>query len=205
MTTYLRLLFLLLPLLFAACRKEPLNYLSEEEQRIYMTSYDKAASFGSYRSFSIADRVVVVDNGGSRQQSTLADQALMQALANGLQSRGFRTAALSANPDLGVQITHIIRTTTGFVTGPDYWGFWDPGFWGAGAWNPGFGWGPGWTVMPYEVREGMLAIDLIDLKSNNRLRVLWNALVRGPGLFDANEAADIVSNLLQQSPYLKTN
>jgi hypothetical protein len=70
----------------------------------------------------------------------------------------------------------------------------------------GPGWGPGFnSVIPYEVREGMLAIDIIDLRNNNSPRILWNALVRGPGLTSASAVSDIVNNLMNVSPYLQTN
>jgi hypothetical protein len=65
-----------------------------------------------------------------------------------------------------------------------------------------------WGTVTYQVQEGMLAIDIIDLKNrgtNNNVRVLWNGLVRGPGLESVNSVNDIVQNLLNQSPYLQTN
>lgn len=209
MITSTRLLLLLAVFLMAiGCRKNPLNNLNEEEQRIYITNQDKTANFNTYNTYAIADRVVVVDGNNSSQQSTAADQALMQALDRGLQSRGFQKAT-NSTADLGIQISRIIRTSTGFVSGPDYYRYWDPFFWGGGfgaGWGGGWGgFGPGRTVIPYEVREGMLAIDIIDLTNNNNPRVLWNALVRGPGLSSTATAEDIVNNLLAQSPYLQTN
>jgi hypothetical protein len=209
MITSTRLLLLVAIFLMAiGCRKNPLNNLSEEEQRIYITNQDRTANFSAYRTYAIADRVVVVDGNNSSQQSTGADQALMQALDRGLQSRGFRKAASNTTADVGIQISRIVRTSTGFVSGPDYYRYWDPFYWGGGfgpGWGGWGGFGPGWTVMPYEVREGMLAIDMIDLTNNSNPRVLWNALVRGPGLSSTAAAEDIVNNLLAQSPYLQTN
>jgi hypothetical protein len=58
------------------------------------------------------------------------------------------------------------------------------------------------------VQEGMLAFDLIDLKNataNNNLRIIWNGLVRGPGINNAETAASQVAQLLEQSPYLRAN
>jgi hypothetical protein len=206
MITFMRFLLLTAIVMMIGCRKDPMNNLSEGEQRIYITNYDKSADFKAYRTFSIADRVVVVDGNNSSQQSSRADQALMQELGRALQSRGFMAAASSTTADLGVQISRIVRTSTGFITGPDYYGYWDPGYWGfGGGWGPGMGWGPGYSVMPYEVREGMLAIDIIDLRNNNSPRILWNALIRGPGLSDVSAVNDIVENVLNVSPYLKTN
>jgi hypothetical protein len=208
MITTMRLLFVATAFLtLIGCRKDPQNNLSDEEQRIYITNYDKTASFSTYRTYAIADQVVVVDGSSSSQQSTAADQALMQALDRALQSRGFQKVATNATADVGVQISRIIRTSTGFVTGPDYYSYWDPFYWGyGGGWGSGWGgWGPGYSVIPYEVQEGMLAIDMIDLTNNSSPRVLWNALVRGPGLASTATVDDIVNKLLAQSLYLQTN
>lgn len=203
-----RLLFVATAFLtLIGCRKDPQNNLSDEEQRIYITNHDRTANFSTYQTYAIANQVVVVDGNSSSQQSTAADQALMQALDRALQSRGFQKVASNTAADVGIQISRIIRTSTGFVTGPDYYSYWDPFYWGYGGGFGGWGggWGPGYAVIPYEVREGMLAIDMIDLTNNNSPKVLWNALVRGPGLSSTTAVDDIVNNLLAQSPYLQTN
>jgi hypothetical protein len=208
MITSTRLLFLAAAFItLIGCRKDPQNNLSEEEQRIYITNHDRTANFTTYNTYAIANQVVVIDGNNSNQQSTAADQALMQSLDRALQSRGFQKVATNATADVGIQISRIVRTSTGFVTGPDYYSYWDPFYWGyGGGFGSGFGgWGPGYAVIPYEVREGMLAIDMIDLTNNNSPKVLWNALVRGPGLSDASTVDNIVNNLLAQSPYLQTN
>jgi hypothetical protein len=207
MNNIMRLFVLAALVTMVGCRKDPVKNLNEEEQRIYVVNRDQSVNFNSYRTFSIADRVVVVDGNSSSQQSTSADQALMQQLNSALQGRGFQPAASNTTADFGVQISRIIRTSTGFVSGPDYYGYWDPFYWGyGGGWGMGPGWGPGFnSVIPYEVREGMLAIDIIDLRNNNSPRILWNALVRGPGLTSASAVSDIVNNLMNVSPYLQTN
>lgn len=196
------------------CRKDPINDLTAEEQRIYITHQATGVNFNNYKTFSVADNVVVVDDNNSQQQRTAADAALMDALRAGLQSRRFTPVDKSARPDLGIQISRIVRTSTGVMTVGQPWGFYDPTFWGSGfGWGPGFGgWGPGfggWGTQLYEVREGMLNIDIIDLKNasanNNNVRVIWNGLVRGPGLTSGSAATDIVQQLLNNSPYLQTN
>ena len=48
---------------FAGCSKEPLNHLTAEETRIYVTNYDSVANFSAYKTYSIADSVAVIDNG----------------------------------------------------------------------------------------------------------------------------------------------
>lgn len=192
-----------------SCRKDPVNALSEAERRIYVTHKDPSVNFANYKTFTSADQVVVVENGSSRSQYTAADQALIQAFGNALQQRGFTQVSRTATPtpDLAIQVSRIIQTSTGVMTIGDYWNYWDP-YWG-NSFGGGWGWGaPGWGVATYQVSEAMLAIDIVDLKNrsnNSNVRVLWNGLVRGPGLNSAANVNDIVQNLLNQSPYLQTN
>jgi hypothetical protein len=203
------LLFASAMVILTSCRKDPVNALSEAERRIYVTHKDPSANFAAYKTFTLADQVVVVQNGSSSSQLTSADQALIQAFGSALQQRGFTPVSRTAtpSPDLGVQVSRITQTSTGVVTIGDYWDYWDP-YWGS-FYGGGWGWGaPGWGVATYQVSEAMLAIDIVDLKNrstNNNVRVLWNGLVRGPGLNSSANVADIVQNLLNQSPYLQTN
>jgi hypothetical protein len=193
------------------CRKDPINALSAEERRIYITNRDESVNFSNYRTFSIADNVVVVNGSSSGQQSSSpADQAFIQAAAAALESRGFVRVERSASPDLGVQVSRIIRTSTGIVSIPDYYGYWDPFFWGGGGgFGPGFGgWGmpPLWRTATYQVQEGMLAIDIVDIKNaqtNNNLRVIWNGMIRGAGINNASTAGSQVNQLFEQSSYLR--
>lgn len=208
MNLRLPLVLLLGSLFLFSCRKDPVENLSTEERRIYITNRDSAVSFSSYKTFSIAESVVVVDGDNSDRQLTPADQAFLNAFTSAMQSRGYTLVAKSANPDLGVQVSRIIRTSTGVVSVPDYYGYWDPGFWGSN-YGPGYGWGtPFWRTAVYQVQEGMLAFDLIDLKNAsgaNNLRIVWNALIRGAGINTASSAASQVEQLFSQSPYLQTN
>ncbi len=191
----------------SGCRKDPVENLETEERRIYITNRDESVNFSAYRTFSIADNVLVVDGNSSGSQLTASDQAYLDAFRAAMQSRGYTQVARSANPDLGVQVSRIIRTSTGIVSVPDYFGYWDPFYWGSGF-GPGFGgWGapPFWSTATYQVREGMLAFDLIDLKnaaSNNSLRVIWNGMIRGAGLNTTTTAASQVGQLFNQSAYI---
>lgn len=191
----------------SGCRKDPLNALPTEEQRIYITHRDPATNFAAARTFAVAETVVVIEGGSSRQQYTPADQALVQAFATAMEGRGYTRVSNTARPDFGVQISRIIRTSTGTAIIGNQWGFWDPGFWGPGwGWGPGMGWGaPVWGTATYEVREGMLMFDVVDLRGSTgtTVRVAWNGLVRGPGLSNASAATDIVTRLFSQSSYIQ--
>lgn len=191
------------------CRKDPVSGLEAAERRIYITNRDETVSFSAYKTFSMSNVVVVVDGSSSQQQLTTADQAYLQAFTAAMQNRGFTLVDKSASPDLGVQVSRIIRTTTGMLSVPDYYGYWDPVFWGSG-YGSGFGWDSPvfWQTTTYQIQEGMLAFDLIDLKNaaaNNNLRIIWNGLIRGPGLNTGTTATAQVAQLFNQSVYINAN
>lgn len=206
----IRILFALMACVFVVqgCSKDPIKNLETEERRIYITNYDETANFASYNTFSIAENVVVVDGNNSQQQLTAADQAYLDAFRAAMQSRGYTPVGKTASPDLGVQVSRIIRTSTGIVSVPDYFGYWDPFYWGSGFGSGFGGWGapPFWSTTTYQVREGMLAFDIIDLKNataNNNLKVIWNGMIRGAGLSSASSAPSQVDQLFSQSAYLR--
>lgn len=193
--------------LFIGCRKQPLNNLSAEESRVYITNWDATVNFAVFNTFSIADNVLVIDGNSTSFGNLPADAAFIEAFQNQMELRGFTRVSRDNNPDLGIQINRIIRTSTGIIAFPDYWGFWDPFFWGI----PGAGWGfpPFWGIGTYQVREGLLSADLVDLKNvgenNNQIRVIWNGIIRGSGIFNANTANSQVEQLFEQSPYIRAN
>jgi len=54
-----------------------------------------------------------------------------------------------------------------------------------------------------------MSIDMFDLKNaaahGDKLNLLWNGLVRGEGIFNANVADSAVQALFNQSTYLNAN
>ena len=200
----------LVAVLMIGCRKDPMNNLTPEESRIYITNHDSTANFSSYQTFSIADSVAVIDGNHVSSQFNETDQAFVAALKNNMQQLGYTLVSKSDHPDLGVTVSRIINTSTGVINYNDYWdyygNYYDPFYWG----YSGYGWGsPGWGFATYQVKEGMLSIDIVDLKNastnNNQIKVLWNGMIRGSGIFNASTAASQVSALFNQSPYITTN
>lgn len=197
----------LVSLLAVGCRKDPVSNLTDEESRIYITNHDSAANFPSYQTFSIADSVMVIDGGNVSSQNILSDQAFIAAVTAAMQQRGYTLVNKGQKPDLGVTVSRIISTSTGIIDYSnymDYYGnYYDPGYWGYG----GYGWGaPAWGGYDtYQINEGLMSVDIADLKNaatNNNIRIIWNGLIRGSGIFDASTAASQVNQLFAQSPYL---
>jgi hypothetical protein len=193
-------------LLAAGCRKDPVKNLNEEESRIYITNHDSTVNFSQYQTFSISDSVPVIDGSDVSVQNSQADQAFISAVKTEMQQRGYTLVNRNEHPDLGVTVSRIINTSTGVITYDNYYdyysGFYDPYYWGYG----GYGYGPpSFGYATYQVREGLLSVDMADLKnvsSNNQIKLVWNGMIRGSGIFNASTAASQVSQLFNQSPYL---
>lgn len=193
----------------SGCSKEPLNHLTPEETRIYVTNFDSAADFGSYKTYSIADSVAVIDNGRLTRQLTTSDQAYINAVNKYMQQRGYILTSNSASPALALTVNRIYNTSTGVITYGDYYdnyygSYWDPFYWGYG----GYGYYVPYGYTVYQVTEGAVSIDMLDLKnakSNGKIGLVWNGLVRGDGIFSEINADAQVKALFDQSSYLKAN
>ena len=122
--------------------------------------------------------------------------------------RGYTEVSRSQKPDLAVNVNRIINTQTGVISYPDYWdyygGYWDPYYYGFG----GYDYYVPYAYSTYQIREGALSIDLLDLKDaaqDNKIDVVWTGLIRGSGINNATTADSQVKALFDQSPYLATN
>ena len=197
-----------LAIAFTACNKQPLDDLSNEESRIYITDYDSAANFTLYKTYSISDSVAVIDNNQSVKELSTADQAYIDAVKKYMAQMGYTLVDKSSSPDIGVDVSRITNTSTGVISYPDYYGYydsyWDPYYWGYG----GYDYYSPYSYSTYSITEGALSIDILDLKNasaSNQIKLLWTGLIRGEGISDATTADSQVKALFDQSPYLKTN
>lgn len=191
-----------------SCTKEPLNNLTQEESRIYITNSDSTTNFTGYKTYSISDSVVVLDNGKSYKDLNPADQAYIDAVNKYMQQRGYGLVNKSDNPDIGIDVNRIYNTSTGYYSYTDYWdyygGYWDPYYWGYG----GYGYYVPTSYGIYQITEGAMSIDMLDLKnaeSKGKIDIIWNGLIRGEGTFSASNADGIVKALFDQSTYLQSN
>jgi hypothetical protein len=187
---------------FFGCTKEPLNNINQEETRIYVTNHDSTVSFSTYKTYSIADSVVVLDNGRSYKDLKPVDQAYIDAVNKYMQQAGYVLVNKQNNPDIGIDVNRIYSTTTGYFSYDDYWdyygGYWDPYYWGYG----GYGYYIPVSYGVYQVTEGAMSIDMLDLKNadaKGKIDVMWNGLIRGEGIFNAANADAGVKALFDQS------
>lgn len=192
-----------------SCTKDPLKNMSEDESRIYITNHDSTINFNNYKTYSIADSVLVIDNGSVvGRQANAWDVQMISALKSAMAARGYVQVDRSQNPDLGVNASRVFNTSTNVVDLSDYWSsygsYYDPYYWGYGGYDyyypPVYGY--------YQSTEAAFSIDLLDLKnasSAQTIKVIWNGLIRGEGIFNTNNVQSQVQALFNQSPYLKAN
>ena len=193
-------------IIFTSCTKDVVGNLNTDESRIYITDHDSTANFNNYKTYSISDSVAVINNGKSTRELTGVDQAYITAVEKYMDQNGYTMVTKKDNPDLGVDVSRIYNTTTGVISYGDYWGdyggYWDPYYWG----YPGYGYYIPYAYSVYQIQEGALSIDLLDLKNasaQNKINVIWTGLIRGESIFDASVADSQVKALFDQSSYLK--
>lgn len=191
---------------FAGCSKDPLNNLTQEESRIYITDHDSTTNFSAFNTFSISDSVAVLNDGQASKQLNETDRAFINAVKAEMQASGYQLVSKGANPEIGINVTRVYNTSTGIISYDNYYGgyggYYDPYYWG----YPGYGYYSPYSYATYSIREGALSVDMFDLKnasSQNRINIIWTGLIRGSGIFNANTAASQVTMLFNQSPYLK--
>ena len=124
----------------SSCTKDPLKNLSEDESRIYITNRDSTVNFSSYKTYSIADSVLVIDNGRvAGKQANAWDAQMISAIQNAMNARGFVKVARTQSPDLGINVSRVFNTSTNLVNLSDYWnsygGYYDPYYWGYGGYD----------------------------------------------------------------------
>jgi hypothetical protein len=189
-----------------SCTKDPVNNLTADESRIYITDHDSTVNFSNYNTYSISDSVAVIDNGNSSRELTDVDAAYINAVKKYMDAAGYQLVSKDDNPDLGVDVNHIINTSTGVISYGDYWndygGYWDPYYWG----YPDYGYYIPYAYSVYQVKEGAISVDLLDLKNaaaHDKINVIWTGLIRGSGIFNSSVADAQVKALFDQSSYLK--
>ena len=204
---YLMSAALMLTIFISSCSKDPLNDMTEEESRIYVTNRADSIDFTTYATFSIADSVAVISNSGDNERAlTDFDKKLIADVSAAMTAKGYRRIERSAKPDLAVNLTRIDNTYSTIYYNPGYWsgigGYYDPFYWGFGGY--GYYWPSYYQV--YQ-RERAVSIDLVDLKNpkNNQLVAVWNAMMRGSGVWNINNVDSMVTAVFAQSTYLKTS
>lgn len=184
----------------SSCSKDPINDLSTEETLVYVTNRDKAVDYKQYKTFSIVDSVLVVENNQSHTALTEIDRALLGRIITNMQSLGYTYVVPSAKPDVGINAAWVTNTQLNVTTQPSYYG----GYWG------GYGYGYGYPsyYQYYETSESYWLISMVDFKNANTVDktfdVVWDAQIRGAGIGSTKLIDQMVNSIFAQSDYLKT-
>ena len=198
-------------LLLAACHKEPYPQDSDNEYLVY-TSPGKDVNFKNYKTFDIADSLLVIGEKDkpvySQSQSALA---LIQAYRINMEKAGFIYTPSNPDADLGVQLTYVIKTERYVKYYDDpYWWLDYPGYWPSGYWGNWTGYYYPRPVV-YTYTSNALLADIVNLTGEQEegkpLEVLWTSYIGGPASSslqqDVQRLTSAVDQAFAQSPYLK--
>ncbi len=198
-------------LLLAACHKEPYPQDGDNEYLVY-TSPGKDVNFAKFKTFDIADSLLVIGKGDkpvySQTQSALA---LIQAYRTNMEKLGYIYTPSNPDADLGIQLTYIIKTEryVQYYDNP-YWWLDYPGYWPAGYWGNWFGFYYPRPVT-YTYTTNALLADMVNLtneiKENTPLEIVWSSYIGGPSgssyQKDVERMKAAIDQAFTQSPYLK--
>lgn len=183
-----------------SCSPDALQDLTPEDSQVFITNYDKNTSFGNFSTFSLADSVFVVQNDRSGVSTTALDYRVLSRVTENMTKRGYKKVAKAAKPDFGINVLRISETQTGVVANYNPWN----SYWGYGG--SGFYYPPSYSY--YQTTETYWYVEIIDLKTagtSDKATVVWNAQVRGDGIFDESAVASVIDAVFTQSSYLKKN
>ncbi|MBC8155708.1 MAG: DUF4136 domain-containing protein [Bacteroidetes bacterium] len=208
-----------------SCRDNAIDNLAPQDSQVFITNYDRSANFSQYRTFSLPDSVIIQSNDRSRTSGSAIEQRFLTSVANALTSRGYTRVSRGQVPDLGVAVIRVNDTYTGVASIPvspylyDYW-------YGGGGFGGGFGPGFGGGFSPfypsyysyYQVSDNYWRVQIVDVKNGptmgttaptdpgqTQLRVVYDAEIRGQGIFDDSSVDQTVNAVFSQSPYLTVN
>ncbi len=178
---FLSILFM--GLMFTACESYPDYDDYVDEQLISVSSYSNEANFSGYSTYSIADTVVIVDN-GTITKVLITDtkypyiQKYVAQVKKNMDAVGYTYSTDAKKPDLGVMLS-LVKSTNTYVSYPWWW--WEYCYW--------YYWSCGYYPFypyPYPVvvggySVGVLAMDMFDLKNKVATKVpaVWTGVVRG--------------------------
>ncbi|MBO0939836.1 DUF4136 domain-containing protein [Fibrella sp. HMF5335] len=196
----------------SACTDNAVNNLTPADSNVLITNYDRQIDFSQYKTFSLPDSVIVESNNGYSQSSQPVEQQIVAQVAQELTNRGYTRVAAGKSADLGVAVTRVNNRYTGVTTNPyaGYGNYWGYGYgYGYSAYYPSY-------YQYYQVTDRYWRVELVDLKNRvittpttdpnapqNQLRVIYQAELRGNGIFDTASINKLITDAFAQSTYLK--
>ena len=203
--------FASLALLAIACQKEPSPQDGDNEYLVY-TSPSKDVTFTSYRTFDLADSLLIIGQTDKPVYSQSDNAlALIQAVRTNMENLGYIYTPDNPDADLGIQLTYMIKTER-FVQYYDdpYWWMDYPGYWSPGYWGDWYGYYYPYRVT-YTFSTNAMVADMVDLTAEQgdgkALKVVWSTYIGGPASpsvsYDVKRMTNSINQAFAQSPYLK--
>jgi len=191
----------------------PTSPTTVETYDLVISDYNPNYDFSTKTTFAIPDNVVVITgenlsdpdgNGEPEFVSEPYNTQIINAITQGLTSRGWTKIDTAAHPDVWILPTAMQSTTLVYYY--DYWGYW--GWWYGGY----YGWYYPGYYPPYvsSYTTGSIFVTMVDKNAvtpDNELPVEWSFLVNGllSGSSTSTTSSRINSTIAQaftQSPYL---
>ncbi|WP_420152928.1 DUF4136 domain-containing protein [Siphonobacter sp.] len=194
--------------IWTACERDPVKDLDPNDSKVFITNHSNV-DYKAYKTFSIPDSVLIVENDRSGRGAAVQDLVYIDRIAKNLIANGYTRVARTAKPDLEVTPARISYTQSGYV--PTYNPWYDP-YWGYGGYGGfgGIGYGYGYPMFYnyYSYNENYWYVRIADLKNisaDNKANVIWDAQIRGEGIYQESQITSLVDAIFAQSSYLKAN
>ncbi|PWJ59284.1 uncharacterized protein DUF4136 [Dyadobacter jejuensis] len=187
--------------LLSSCNDDPVADLSSEESLVYYTNRDKSVDFIQYKTFSVADSILVIQNNRQGYSLTSIDKDMLEGIIANMKALGYTYVGPNDNPDLGLTASWISDTYLNVASIPisSYWGY------------GGYGYGYGYPsyYQYYQTQENYWLVNMLDFKNADTTKksfpVVWNAQIKGNDIENPLLINTMVDALFSQSPYLKQN
>jgi hypothetical protein len=181
----------------SSCTKDPVNDLSTEESLVYITNRDTQADYKTYKTFSVVDSVLIMENNRTGTALTELDRDVLTRIITNMKNLGYVQVTPAQKPDIGINVAWVTNSQLNVTTMPSYWG----GF--------GYGYGYGYPsyYQYYETSESYWKISMLDFLNPNTVdktyRVVWDAQIRGSGIGSREFVSTMIDSIYAQSGYLK--
>lgn len=195
--------------LFAACQNDPLSDLTVEDSQVFITNHDQSVNFKQFKTFSIVDSVLIVGNQGGGTSLSGTEVQFLNTIIQQMKNLGYTYVSPKEKPDVGINVAKVVNAYLNVVSQPNpyYGNYWGGGF--GGGYYPGYGYGYPSSYSYVQTREAYWYLEMLDFKNpdvqNEQYNVVWNASIRGNGLFDGVDFDTMVRSVFEQSNYLKIN
>ena len=198
----------------ASCQKEPYPQDMDNEYLVY-TAPSKNVDFTQFRTFDIADSVLVIGQSDKPYYSKSNNAlALVQQYRINMEKRGYIYTPSNPAAQLGVQLTYVEKTErfVRYYSDP-YWWLDYPGYWPSNYWGNWTGWYYPYPVS-YTYTTNALITDIVDLTpvtaadGSKPLTTVWSAYIGGPASAsisnDVKRMQQSIDQAFAQSQYLKS-